>query len=92
MKKIYIVILLLLCFICLVGCDTNGHYEDSYAKVVDKYTSLESSYNWFLESYKTYTVYYIVLANGEYFKVNVHQYNQYQIGDLYPISIWVEDE
>lgn len=92
MKKYILVIFIFISLIFLCSCEeNNGHYEECEIKVVNKETATESKYNWFLDKYKIYTAYYIVLENGEVIECDVEEYMQYQIGDTYTVKVWVED-
>ena len=82
MKKLIGIILLLL---CLVSCTTQQTRVEKQVEVIDKYTAIESKYDWFFESFKTTTVYYLVLENGDVEEVSKENYAKYQIGDLYTI-------
>ena len=95
MKKIINLIVLLVCLFCLLGCDNceiKGHYEYIEVEVVDKTTATESRYNFFLDKYKIYTAYYLVLENGEVIECDIEKYSKYKIGDTYTISQYVSDE
>lgn len=91
MKKCLLVVLLAI-LICLASCEnSNGHYEKIEYEIVEKYTAVESHYNFIFDSYKTETAYYIVLSNGQTIHVSQNEYGSYQIGDSYILNHWVED-
>ena len=86
MKKLILILILVLMLI-LSGC--GFHYEEQEFVIVDKHTAIESKYNFFLEKYKTYTAYYLILENGEVEEVSLNEYSKYQIGDTYTIKVKV---
>ena len=77
--------------IILFGCglEPSYHYKEQKFVIVDKHTAIESKYNFFLEEYKTYTAYYLILENGEVEEVSLNEYSKYQIGDTYTIKVKV---
>ena len=90
MKKLILILILVLMLI-LSGCgiEPSYHYEEQEFVIVDKHTAIESKYNFFLEKYKTYTAYYLILENGEVEEVSLNEYSKYQIGDTYTIEVKV---
>lgn len=86
MKKLILILILVLMLI-LSGC--GFHYEEQEFVIVDKHTAIESKYNFFLDKYKTYTAYYLILENGEVEEVSLNEYSKYQIGDTYTIKVKV---
>ena len=90
MKKLILILILVLMLI-LSGCGLEPfyHYEEQEFVIVDKHTAIESKYNFFLEKYKTYTAYYLILENGEVEEVSLNEYSKYQIGDTYTIEVKV---
>lgn len=90
MKKL-ILILILVVMLILSGCELEPsyHYEEQEFVIVNKHTAIESEYNIFLDKYKTYTAYYLILENGEVEKVSLNEYSKYQIGDTYTIKVKV---
>lgn len=90
MKKLILILILVLMLI-LSGCGLEPfyHYEEQDFVIVDKHTAIESKYNFFLDKYKTYTVYYFILENGEAEEVSLNEYSKYQIGDTYTIKVKV---
>lgn len=90
MKKLILILILVLMLI-LSGCglEPSYHYEEQEFVIVDKHTAIESEYIFFLEKYKTYTAYYLILENGEVEEVSLNEYSKYQIGDTYTIKVKV---
>lgn len=86
MRKILIVLMLLI--VLLTSCNSKKVAVEYKYEVVDKYTTTESSYNWFLESYKTYTAYWLILENDDVLEVKKEIYAKYDIGDYYTIIIY----
>lgn len=87
MKNILIVLMLLI-LVLLTSCHSKKVAVEYKYEVVDKYTTTESSYNWFLESYKTYTAYWLILENDDVLEVKKEIYAKYDIGDYYTIIIY----
>lgn len=90
MKKLILILILVLMLI-LSGCglEPSYHYEEQEFVIVDKHTAIESKYNFFLDKYKTYTAYYLILENGEAEEVSLNEYSKYKIGDTYIIKVKV---
>lgn len=92
-RRFIILIILLITLISrLCSCDKSGEYVDIEVEVIDKYTAIESKYDWFWEGFRTYTAYYLVLENGEVVEVDIDEYATNQIGDNYSTRVWVEYE
>ena len=89
-KKIILLILSLFIVLGLYSCDESGEYVDIKVEIVDKYTAIESKYDWFWEGFRTYTAYYLILENGEVVEVDIEEYAKHQIGDTYTTEVWVE--
>ena len=88
-KLILILILVLMLILSGCGLEPSYHYEEQEFVIVDKHTAIESEYNFFLDKYKTYTAYYLILENGEVEEVSLNEYSKYQIGDTYTIKVKV---
>ena len=87
---ITLIILSITLILMLCSCDKSGEYVDIEVEVIDKYTAIESEYDWFWEGFRTYTAYYLVLENGDVEDVTKEDYAKYQIGDNYSTRVWVE--
>lgn len=89
-KKAFIPIILIIIIMLLSSCEgisTRKTYVDENILIIDKYTAINSRYNFWLEKYKTYTAYYFVLENGDINEVDNETYYKYKIGDYYTIQV-----
>lgn len=93
MNKILLILMLALMLI-LSGCglEPSYYYEEQEFVIIDKHTAIESKYNFFLDKYKTYTAYYLILENGEVVEVSLKEYSKYNIGDTYIIEVKVANK
>jgi hypothetical protein len=90
MKKIKRFLLFIPLLFLFISCDYTPPIKTQIeVKVVDKYTAVESRYNFFRSQYETMTIYYLVLANGDIKEVNNADYYKYNVGDNFTITVTI---